>query len=149
MKEQVCLNNKFTTNCKGIIQILILLAARYEIRYTTDFNKIKDESNWNDLSQIKQANLVSGSLTPVVAGSLIELQTDKTVFQERDQIFYIAIRAFDDRNLVADVSNIVSFGTLVPPGKVEDLAVQVSKDGSNVQVSFTAPGDDGKVGTGK
>ena len=64
-------------------------------------------------------------------------------------MFYIAIRAFDENNLAGDLSNIVSFGTLVPPGRVKDLGVQVTNNAEIVQVSFTAPGDDEDVGTGK
>ena len=80
---------------------------------------------------------------------MVTVKTKKTVFQERDQLFYIAFRAFDEKGLAGDLSNIVSFGTLVPPGQVKDLGVQVTNNGDNVQVSFTAPGDDEYVGLGK
>ena len=62
--------------------------------------------------------------------------------------YYFAIKAFDDNNNSSDISNspfIEFLGDQDPPSPIDDLTAQQSND--NAELSWTAPGDDGNIGT--
>ena len=121
-------------------------ADRYEIRYDTNFSMITEETEWNNLEQIEATDLISGDLTPVDAGETVSIVVKMSAFGENDQLYYVAMRAFDAKQ-GSEISNLVSFG-IVPPGQVSDLTSEVTISGDDVSLSFTAPGDDGMVGKG-
>ena len=123
------------------------LAKQYVLKYTTSKNDIENEFLWESLTEISEQDLVEGSLTPVAGGTNVKLKLKPSLF-ETDTDYFMAMKASDERNSISERSTIASFGRLIPPNKVDDFSVQVSNVGSNVQVSFTAPGDDGNVGTG-
>ena len=125
-------------------------ADRYEIRYDTNFSMITEETEWNNLEQIEATDLISGDLTPVDAGETVSIVVKMSAFGENDQLYYVAMRAFDAKQ-GSEISNLVSFG-IIPPGKVEDLSIQrneVTNEGVDVILQFTSPGDDGVRGTGE
>ena len=122
-------------------------AERYEVRYDTNFSIIIDEAEWNNLELIEATDLVSGDLTPVDAGETVSIVVKMSAFGENDQLYYVAMRAFDAKQ-GSEISNLVSFG-IVPPGQVSDLTAIVIYDGDDVSLSFTAPGDDGMIGKGR
>ena len=122
-------------------------AERYEVRYDTNFSIIIDEAEWNNLELIEATDLVSGDLTPVDAGETVSIGVKMSAFGENDQLYYVAMRASDAKQ-GSEISNLVSFG-IVPPGQVSDLTSIVINDGDDVNLSFTAPGDDGMIGKGR
>ena len=122
-------------------------AERYEVRYDTNFSIIIDEAEWNNLELIEATDLVSGDLTPVDAGETVSIGVKMSAFGENDQLYYVAMRAFDAKQ-GSEISNLVSFG-IVPPGQVSDLTSIVINDGNDVRLGFHAPGDDGMIGKGR
>ena len=100
------------------------------------------------MKQIVEADLVSGNLNPINAGETVSIIVKMSAFGENDELYYVAMRAFDEKPQGSEISNIVSFG-IIPPGQVADLTSKATNDGNDVTVSFTAPGDDGMIGKGR
>ena len=149
MMEQVSNKQKSHVSFKYSLNIVIknaFSAQRYEIRYDTNFTKITEETEWNNLELIETADLVSGDLTPVNASETVSIIVKMSAFGENDQLYYVAMRGFDAKQ-GSEISNLVSFG-IVPPGQVSDLTSEVTISGDDVSLSFTAPGDDGMEGKG-
>ncbi|MEP6654599.1 MAG: discoidin domain-containing protein, partial [Myxococcales bacterium] len=63
--------------------------------------------------------------------------------------YTVALKATDDRGNVSPLSNVVTFSTPdeLAPGAVTDLAATTGTTAGTVNVSLTAPGDDGAQGT--
>ena len=125
--------------------MLTFSASKYEIRFDTNFTLINDEDEWDNLDQILEDDLVSGSLNPVPATELVSVVVNMSTFGESDQLYYVAMQGFDDQQ-GSEISNLVSFG-IIPPGQVEDLSALL--DESVVILNFKSPGDDGMRGIGK
>ena len=124
-----------------------LLAKQYVFKYSKDQKDIENDFLWDSLTELTEEDLVEGSLKPVAGGTNVKLKLKPSLF-EIDTDYYLAMKASDERNSVSERSTIAKFGRLIPPNKVNDFSVQVSNVGSNVLISFTAPGDDESVGTG-
>ena len=118
------------------------------MKFTKSKNDIENDSQWDSLESITEQDLLEGTLQPVVGGTPINLKL-KTMLFDSDTDYFMAMKASDDRNSKSQRSNIATFARLIPPNKVDDLGVGVTNNGDNVQVSFTAPGDDEQVGTGE
>ena len=106
---------------------------------------INDEDEWDNLDEILEDDLVSGSLIPVNATELVSVVVNMSTFGESDQLYYVAMRGFDEQQ-GSEISNLVSFG-IIPPGQVQDFIAML--DGGNVILNFKSPGDDGMRGKGK
>jgi len=64
--------------------------------------------------------------------------------------YYIAVEAKDERNNQAELSNVSSCAAkndAVLPGAVSDLSASTGSDAGSINISWTAPGDDGFAGT--
>ena len=119
----------------------------YDLRYSQTKADIEDDSKWDSLTQVKQEDLIDGTLTPVDGGNQVQLKIKPDLF-DADIDYYIAMKAKDERNTFSARSNTATFVRLVPPGKVSDLESAASDNGHAVFVGFTAPGDDGSHGKG-
>lgn len=64
-------------------------------------------------------------------------------------VYYIGIKAVDERGNHAPISNILSGGTSdnVPPGIIDDLLPTEGDRPGEIKLRWTATGDDGEVGT--
>jgi len=100
-------------------------------------------SNWS------AATVVLGAPTPTVAGSV---QTLAVTGLFPGTVYYFAMRATDEAGNVGAVSNSPSVTTASPapdvtgPRQITDLALMAAGT-SSLTVGWTAPGDDGAVGT--
>lgn len=113
--------------------------ASYDVRYST--SSIND-SNWSSATQ------VSGEPTPLVAGSN---QTMTVSGLNPSTTYYFALKTSDEVPNQSVLSNVASLATGDPsdttsPGNVTNLAAS-NPTTSSVALSWTAPGDDGNVGT--
>ena len=109
-------------------------ASRYELR---THDAPIDGASWN------AATVVANVPAPKSAGSP-ESFTVTGLAGERTHHF--ALLAFDDADNSGDLSNSASADTPpVPPARVTDLAGVATPGG--VELSWTAPGDDGTTGT--
>ena len=116
-------------------------ATKYEIRYTNDFLAIRNESLWNDLPNITESELVYGNLTPIEAGLKMSIEPEMSIFGESEQIYFIAMKVYDDEELVSDLSNIAQLQRWIPPDTIEDLSIVLNPE---ITVSFTMPKDNGQ-----
>jgi chitodextrinase len=117
-------------------------AHRYELRYLPG-RAIDDEADWS-AAQLPSAPLPSpgapGSTESFCLGGL-----------EPSTAYGISVRAWDEAGHRAPLSNPLLIETapppdLTPPGRVADLGIDsVFSDGFDL--AWTAPGDDGAVGT--
>jgi phosphodiesterase/alkaline phosphatase D-like protein len=115
-------------------------AAGYDVRYSTS-GEIT-EGNWDSTTVFTQ------SWTPLASGSseshVVDGLTDNTKY-------WFAVKAFDEGPNRGDVSNSPSATTVTladttPPSTITDLVVSMPTTES-ATLTFTAPGDDGDVGT--
>jgi hypothetical protein len=122
-------------------------ASLYEFRYSTaEINS----GNWNS------ASTVSTSLTPSVAGQTQNLQV--TGLNE-DVRYYFAIKTMDEVPNDSGISNIASAKTdaepepPIPPAEDTTAPAQITnlsaavKSTASIQLTWTAPGDDGNDGS--
>jgi NAD-dependent dihydropyrimidine dehydrogenase PreA subunit len=99
--------------------------------------------NWDE------AETLAGPPWPLPAGSP---QAYSVSGLEYNQTYFFAIRAYDDNNNIAEVSNSPSASLLfdsVPPATITDLSVVTgyATNLSTIRIQWTAPGDDGNQGT--
>ena len=118
-------------------------ASQYDIRFST--NSI-NEGNWSS------ATVATSEPTPQESGStetfeLVIHASTLAAMAANDQ-FFIAMRVRDDRGNESDISNVVSASLpdIVAPAAVNDLGV-IDYNDTYMRISWTAPGDDGSVGT--
>ncbi len=95
-----------------------------------------------------QALITTGVPVPLPAGTMQTL-TVGGLTPERD--YWIAGKAWDDEGLDGPVSNILHIRThewtdIIPPGVILDLTCG-DLDATAIELVFTAPGDDGSIGT--
>jgi hypothetical protein len=112
-------------------------AASYDIRYST--NPIS-EATWG------AALAVGTGPAPQPAGTV---QSTVVTGLAADTTYYFAMKSRDEVPNVSAISNVVSAHTpadVVPPATVTDLAA-INPGNNNVTLTWTAPGDDGTVGT--
>ncbi|MGE5176388.1 MAG: fibronectin type III domain-containing protein [Hyphomicrobiales bacterium] len=116
-------------------------ASSYDIRYrTVNITGTDTLTWWNGATQ------VTGEPSPGVAGTTDSMRvaglTPLTTY-------YFMIRAADEVPNWSGFSNLASKttgGDTTPPSAVNDLAV-TGTSGNSISVRWTAPGDDGNVGT--
>ena len=112
-------------------------ASAYDVRYS--LSAITD-ANWGSATQ------VSGEPTPAVAGTV---QTFDVTALNPGTTYYLAIKASDETGNWSGLSNVVAKATLpetTPPANITNLVAAASTQNS-VTLTWTAPGDDGSVGT--
>ena len=125
---------------------VIFAAAQYDIRYSTKFNDFLDETLWTSLSQITINDVISGSLSPLLAGDFVNFEVSEDLFSAED-VYYLAMRALDENSLSSQTSSPFQLVVdIYPPNEVTDLNAELL--GSAIQISFTAPGDDLDSGKG-
>ena len=89
--------------------------------------------------------MIQGTLNPVIAGTGVNIYPKADIF-ESDKDYFVAMKAFDERNTPSKVSNVAKNGRFIPPGKIQDLKVNL--ESSNITMNFTAPGEDAQIGKG-
>lgn len=111
------------------------VAKLFDIRYST--SPIND-ANWATRTQ------VVGEPVPTNPGGGAQYTVTGLTPQTT---YYFAIRTRDEVPNISALSNVASTTTLeaVPPSTISNLAALTTGEGS-VQLSWTAPGDDGMVG---
>ena len=64
-------------------------------------------------------------------------------------IYFIAVKAVDDRGNRSPISNLISGGTVdnIPPGVIDDLVPEPGINEGEIRLRWSATGDDGDVGT--
>jgi hypothetical protein len=113
------------------------LAAGYIVKYSTT-GQITD-LNWSSAMTYAQ------TWTPLTPGSTEERSVSGLNSETR---YWFAVKAFDGVPNYGDISNSPSATTLdvTPPATITDLAV-IAFNATSVMLSWTAPGDDGTLGT--
>ena len=110
-------------------------ATQYDIRFSS---AVLTEESW--LAAIP----VSSPPTPKVAGSGESFAVGPL---QQGSIYYFGVKAADEVPNWSELSNVVGANTdVTPPGRVTDLAISAVWADS-ITLSWTAPGDDGAVGT--
>ncbi len=112
-------------------------ATQYDVRYS--LSPIT-ESNWDAATQ------ATGEPTPQPAGSA---ETFEVFGLAPSTTYYFAIKAADEVPNWSAMSNVISKTTEAentPPGTVADLVAQNPTENS-MELTWTAPGDDGYSGT--
>jgi len=113
-------------------------AATYDLRY---WNTTITDINWDSAFQ------VANEPTPSVAGTP-ETCTVSGLIENTN--YFFAIKTADEIPNWSGLSNIVSTSTLeddIPPAAIEDLQASSGSDQGEIDLSWTAPGDDGLLGT--
>ena len=112
-------------------------ASQYDIRYSTS---TITEANWASATQ------ATGEPTPKVAGSAESFTVSGL---SPNTTYYFAIKTADEVPNWSGLSNIVSKATAqesIPPAAIANLSTGVVTS-TSVALIWTAPGDDGTVGT--
>ncbi len=116
-------------------------AARYDLRYrTTGIIGVDTLSWWN------AATTVAGLPTPSPAGSTDSMKVRSLL---PATTYYFIIRAADEVPNWSGFSNVAvkaTSGDIIAPAAIADLSV-TSVTGTSIAVRWTAPGDDGSIGT--
>lgn len=115
-------------------------AASYDIRYRT--GGAVNDSNWASATQ------VTGEPTPQAAGTV---QSMVVTGLSPSTTYYFAIKTSDEATNTSAISNSPSGTTQAPdntpPAAVTDLAASTVGASGGVNLTWTAPGDDGNTGT--
>jgi len=86
-------------------------------------------------------------MNPVKAGTPVKFEVSIDLFAP-DDIIFLAMRSCDNLNQTSAISEPVKLILdTTPPDDVTDLVATLL--GSNVEITFTAPGDDSDKGIGK
>ncbi len=113
-------------------------ASTYDLRY---WNTTITEINWDS------AVHVTNEPTPSVAGTP---ETCTVSDLNENTNYFFAIKTADEIPNWSGLSNVVSTSTLAdetPPAAIEDLQASSGNDQGEIDLSWTAPGDDGILGT--
>lgn len=113
-------------------------ASSYDVRYSTDSITV---GNWNSATQMSNEPAPNPAGTPESL-SVAGLAENTT--------YYFAIKAADERDNWSGLSNIATNKTALdstPPASINDLAAAPGSDNGEIDLSWTAPGDDGSLGT--
>ncbi len=113
-------------------------ATRYDIRYA---------ATAITTANFAQAQAVQNPPAPQAAGAA-ESVTIAGLTQ--GQLYYFALKAYDDEDNEGPMSNVATATPgvvdVTPPADVTDLSV-LSRTETSVTLAWTAPGDDGNIGT--
>ena len=113
-------------------------ASEYDIRYSTS---TINGSNWDAATQI------TGEPSPSPAGTPETLTVENL---SAATTYYFAIKTADEVPNWSDLSNIASGLTendQTPPAAINDLQAEEGPVNGSINLSWTAPGDDGLMGT--
>ncbi len=114
-------------------------ASQYDVRYSTSPINV---SNWDAASQI------SGEPSPSVAGTPESLTVVDLV---ENTTYYFALKSADERSNWSVLSNIAANTTSVdntPPAAINDLSAVTGEEDGQIELTWTATGDDGLIGVG-
>jgi hypothetical protein len=112
-------------------------ADSYDVRYHTE---MIDDQNWEEAIQL------TGEPDPQSAGKIEVVEVDGL---DPFTFYSFAVKSADEKGNVSSLSNSVSMSTLqesMPPNQVSDLRA-VAVEEISFLLTWTAPGDDGNVGT--
>ncbi|HUU01971.1 MAG TPA: fibronectin type III domain-containing protein [Myxococcota bacterium] len=110
-------------------------ATSYDVRYSTS---AIDAGNFDAATQ-----WTTGVPAPAVAGTPQTVTIDTLT---ADTTYYFAIKAADEAGNTSPISNVPSAYTdIAPPADIGDLAAGNAAQ-TSIDLTFTAPGDDGSVG---
>lgn len=113
-------------------------AARYDIRYA---------ASEITTANFGQAQAVQNPPTPQAAGAAESVTVSGLT---QNQPYFFALKAYDDEDNESPMSNVATATPgvvdVTPPADVTTLAVQ-GRNETSVTLSWTAPGDDGNIGT--
>jgi hypothetical protein len=114
-------------------------AAYYDVRYSTG---PINEANWNDAQQ------ATGEPKPNASGAA-EAMTVRGL--QSGTSYYFALKVGDEAGNMSALSNVIAATTVtvedtVAPGAVTDLALAAAGE-TSAQLRWSAPGDDGYMGT--
>ena len=113
------------------------IANQYDIRYSTS---MITEANWNLAIQ------VTGEPSPQPAGSL---EAFTITGLEPSTLYYLAIKAADEVPNWSNMSNVIVCSTLdiIPPAPIDDILASTGVNAGELNLVWTAPGDDSLTGT--
>jgi hypothetical protein len=116
-------------------------ATSYDIRYSTS---LITAANWSSATQ------VTGEPAPKAAGSA---ETFQVRGLNPNTTYYFAIKTSDEVPNTSGLSNVASATTDPPdstaPGTITDLAAAAGGTAGTINLTWTAPGDDGNTGTAR
>ena len=116
-------------------------ASTYDVRYST--SPITD-ANWPSATQ------ATGEPAPAAAGTA---ETFTVTGLSSSTTYYFAIKVNDEGGNISQLSNAVSATTAAPdvtaPAQITNLAAATSTTSGAVDLTWTAPGDDGSTGKAK
>ncbi len=113
-------------------------ATTYDLRYATS---TITEANWDAATQ------VSGEPVPSLAGTP---ETLTVTGLEETTTYYFALKTADEIPNWSGLSNVISTATLgdeTPPAQIDDLQASSGEANGEIDLSWSAPGDDGLIGT--
>ncbi len=115
-------------------------AAGYVVKYS--MSRSINDSNWDSATTYGQ------SWTPLTADSI---ETHVVSEFSPNTQYWFAIKAYDEIPNYGNISNSPSGNTLpsedsTPPAAVTDLSI-INSTKTSITLSWTAPGDDGNIGT--
>ncbi len=114
------------------------VATTYEIRHNT---QPLTEANWN------VSTIIAGLPTPAIAGTFQSIVVSGLT---PGQVYYFALKTQDEVPNTSPISNNSSAQAArdtTPPAAVTNLAASTGGASGSVNLSWTAPGDDGNTGT--
>ncbi len=79
-------------------------ASFYDLRYTTNSTEFFDDSFWEDIRKISEADLVSGNFDPVESGKNVTFEVSRNLFNESN-IYYLSVRSYDSVNNRSPISD--------------------------------------------
>ncbi len=112
-------------------------ASQYDVRYSTSPINV---SNWDAASQI------SGEPSPSVAGTPESLTV---VGLAENTTYYFALKTADERDNWSVLSNVAANTTALdntPPAAINDLSAVTGEEDGQIELTWTAPGDDELIG---
>jgi phosphodiesterase/alkaline phosphatase D-like protein len=112
-------------------------ASAYDIRYSTS---TITEANWNAATQM------TGEPVPQPAGTP---ESTLVAGLSEGTTYYFALKAADERGNWSALSNIAANNTspdTTPPSAINDLAATPGSADGEIDLSWSAPGDDGPLG---
>ena len=112
-------------------------AAQYEIRYSTS---MINQANWAAAAPVTgvPAPQPAGTAETIVVGGL-----------QPSTVYYFAIRTADEVpnwSGLSNVANAQTAGDQIPPAAINDLQATAGTNDGEIDLVWTAPGDDGSVG---
>ncbi|UCD64234.1 MAG: fibronectin type III domain-containing protein [Candidatus Zixiibacteriota bacterium] len=113
-------------------------AAAYDIRY---WSAMITEANWDSALQVDNEPVPGPAGTP---------ESCTVADLNESTVYYFAIKTADEVPNWSGLSNVVTTSTSgdeTPPSAVEDLEVASGDNDGEIDLSWTAPGDDGLFGT--